>query len=81
MDRLMDRAIQGKKSGNVVAIGECGLDYDRQDFCPKETQLKHFAKHFDLTEATGLPMFLHNRASSEDFLGTFIADPEDCVLF
>jgi len=51
---------------SVVAIGECGLDYNRM-FSTRENQLKVFEIHVQAAIQHKKPLFLHNRDSFEDF--------------
>lgn len=50
----------------IVAVGECGLDYDRM-FSPKDVQKKYFEYQIILAEELDKPLFLHERAAAEDF--------------
>ena len=55
-----------KTNKNIVAVGECGLDYDRM-FSPKDAQLDCFEKQIVLAEMSGKPLFLHERSAFDDF--------------
>ncbi|SCZ93512.1 BZ3500_MvSof-1268-A1-R1_Chr6-3g08708 [Microbotryum saponariae] len=52
----------------VKAVGECGLDYDRLNLCPRDVQLRHFPPQLTLARKFDLPLFLHSRAAHEDFI-------------
>jgi TatD DNase family protein len=51
----------------VVAVGECGLDYFR-NFSPAEAQREAFRRQLELAEQSRLPVFLHQRDSHHDTL-------------
>jgi len=50
----------------VVAIGECGLDYYR-DLAPRIAQREAFVAQLELAVELGLPAFLHQRDAHADF--------------
>lgn len=50
----------------VVAIGECGLDYNR-NYSPQNVQRKWFEEQIKLAEELDMPLFLHDRESYDDF--------------
>ncbi|UCB55616.1 MAG: TatD family hydrolase [Thiotrichales bacterium] len=51
----------------VVAVGECGLDYNRNYSTP-EDQRRAFAAQLQLACELGLPVFLHQRDAHDDFI-------------
>lgn len=51
----------------VRAIGECGLDFNR-NYSPPEIQEEVFRQHLQLARSTGKPLFLHERDAAERFL-------------
>ena len=51
----------------VVAVGECGLDYFR-DFSPRPAQRKAFERQLQIGADTGKPLFLHQRDAHADFM-------------
>jgi TatD DNase family protein len=55
------------RAPEVRAIGECGLDFER-NFSPPEAQEAAFEAQLQLAAETGLPVFLHERRAHERFV-------------
>ena len=55
------------KNNQVKAIGECGLDFNR-NFSAPEQQVKVFQQQIDLAVELEMPLFLHQRDAFEPWL-------------
>lgn len=51
----------------VVAVGECGLDYNR-NFSPRDAQQHAFEQQLAIAEESQLPVFLHQRDAHDEFV-------------
>ena len=65
------------ENDKLVAVGECGLDYDRM-FSTKENQIRCLEKHIVLAEKLNKPLFLHERSAADDFIKRFKKHPDIC---
>ncbi len=66
-DELLAEIEELARQPEVVAVGECGLDYFR-DYSPRTAQREAFHRQLELAERVGKPVFLHQRDAHEDFL-------------
>lgn len=55
------------KNPECVAVGECGLDFNR-NFSPPEVQLEVFEKQVKLACQFGKPLFLHEREAHAELI-------------
>lgn len=55
------------QANEVVAVGECGLDYNR-DFSPRPIQRQVFAAQLELAVELQMPVLMHERDAHQDFI-------------
>ena len=66
-DRTKEALRQIAAMPQVVAIGECGLDYNR-DFSPRPQQRAAFRAQLALAIELAMPLFLHERDAGADMV-------------
>ena len=54
------------KNDKAVAIGEIGLDYHYEEYCPREIQKEWFRRQLELATELALPVVIHDREAHED---------------
>lgn len=64
----------------VVAVGECGLDY-HYDHSPRDAQREAFAAQVDLAAERRLPLVVHTREAWDDTFDVLAAGPPVPTVF
>ncbi|MGN8158552.1 TatD family hydrolase [Salinisphaera sp. SWV1] len=65
-DELAGLMRRAATAGEIVAIGETGLDYFR-DISPRDVQMRVFAAQLAIAAEHDMPVFLHQRNAHADF--------------
>ena len=65
------------KKGHVKAVGECGLDFNR-NFSTPEIQHSVFLEHINLAKQTNLPLFIHERDAFHQMVSILKDNINDC---
>ena len=63
----------------VVAIGETGLDFVREQ-APREAQYEAFRRHIRLSRVSGLPLIIHCREAYAEVLETLAEEKTGVVI-
>lgn len=63
----LDEIAELTKDARIVAIGECGLDYNR-DFSPRDAQRRAFEAQLEIASGTTKPVYLHERDAHDDLV-------------
>lgn len=66
--RELGETLLAEKSSPLAAFGEIGLDYEYLERADMETQQRAFREQLELAVHFQLPVFLHVRESTEDFI-------------
>lgn len=68
-DRTIDELRQLAQRPEVAALGECGLDFNR-NFSPPKDQRRWFEAQLELADELQMPVFVHERDASEEMIST-----------
>jgi TatD DNase family protein len=64
------------KNKNAVAVGECGLDFNR-NFSSRKQQIRAFEAQIEIAIDTQKPLFLHQRDAHADFVSILTGCRDD----